>query len=138
MVARALNIQPGEMAFLQDGDGLLLFHFWGTLWGQLLTNLLVANGFLAEFVNEYCLTVRPAFDELPEWDDAFGERVLKRAGGTLSERLEMGRFHKLLPRNVGQTAVVALLNPEGLRRIYRATTLISGVRVREQLLLLAD
>ncbi|MFO7683503.1 MAG: DEAD/DEAH box helicase, partial [Chloroflexota bacterium] len=96
-VARALNIPANKMPVLPHETGGFLFHFWGTLWGELLTAVLVSQGVSAEPVNEYCLFVRQPLDRLP----ACPQKPLNKAARdiivTLGNRLEMGRFQRLLP-----------------------------------------
>ena len=58
-VARSLDLQAGQMTFLPQEQGMTLFHFWGTVWGKLLAAILVENGLLVEFSNEYALAVSP-------------------------------------------------------------------------------
>jgi len=131
--ARSLDIQPGQMAILPEEDGMWLFHFWGTIWGRLLAAILSANGFLTDFSNEYCLFVQPSLSHLPPWDDDLGQRAIKRAAVPLAGRLEMGRFHKLLPRNVAAPAVLSLLNLESFQQKYQEATLAAVPGIEEQL-----
>ncbi len=132
-VARSLDIQPGWMATMPEEDGMWLFHFWGTLWGRLLAALLSANGYAIDFNNEYCLFVQPAFNQLPIWDDDLGKQAVKRAAATLAGRLEMGRFHKLLPRKVAASAVLSLLNLETFQQKYCEATLAAVEGKQEEL-----
>jgi replicative superfamily II helicase len=132
-VARSLDIQPGQMVALPAEGGMWLFHFWGTIWGRLLAAILSANGCLTDFNNEYCLFVQPSIDQLPIWDDDLGQRAIKRAAVPLAGRLEMGRFHKLLPRNVATSAVLSLLNLETFQQKYREATLVAAPGIQEQL-----
>jgi hypothetical protein len=110
-----------------------LFHFWGSIWGRLLAAILSANGFATDFHNEYCFFVQPALDQLPIWDNDLAKQAIKRAAVPLAGRLEMGRFHKLLPRNIANTAVLSLLNLEAFQQKYRQATLVTAPGVEEQL-----
>jgi hypothetical protein len=67
------------------------------------------------------------------WDDTIAQRIIKRAAVPLAGRLEMGRFHKLLPRNVANSAVLNLLNLETFQQKYREATLVEMPGVEEQL-----
>ncbi|UCC54733.1 MAG: DEAD/DEAH box helicase, partial [Anaerolineaceae bacterium] len=132
-VARSLDIQPGQMVALPDEQGTWLFHFWGTVWGRLLAALLSANGYITDFSNEYGIFVQPSLAHLPDWDDTIAQRIIKRAAVPLAGRLEMGRFHKLLPRNVANSAVLNLLNLETFQQKYREATLVEMPGIEEQL-----
>jgi hypothetical protein len=102
-----------------------LFHFWGTVWGKLLTNVLVSNLLSAEVVNEYCLFVRPSLAQLPLWDEKLAKRAAQTAALASAGQLEIGRFHPLLPAHIGVAAVVRLLNLEPFAELYRAANLVS-------------
>jgi ATP-dependent Lhr-like helicase len=132
-VARSLGLQLGQMATLPADDGMWLFHFWGTIWGRLLTNVLVDNLLSAEPINEYCLLVRPSITQLPPWDEKLARKAAMTTALALADQLEMGRFHSLLPAHIGVAAVVRLLNLEQFGKIYRATRLISWPEIYEPL-----
>jgi hypothetical protein len=118
-------------------EGMWLFHFWGTLWGRLLTEVLVANRLIAEPANEYCLFVRPSITQLPPWDEKLARKVAMTTALALAERLEMGRFHSLLPANVGVAAVIRLLNLKQFGELYRAASVVSRPEIYEPLHILA-
>jgi len=109
-VAHLLAIAPGEMILLLQADGRLLFHFWGTVWGELLTAVLRENKLVVESVNEYCLYLAQPLDKLPGWTDALVANAARRTAVTLTDRLEMGLFHRLLPTNVGVETAVRQVN----------------------------
>jgi hypothetical protein len=136
-VARSLGIQAGQMALLPGEEGAWLFPFWGTVWGELLTAVLIANGISAEFVNEYCLFLRQPISQLPLWEEKVAQKAAKETAVTLANRLQMGRFHRQLPANVALTAVLCQLNLEQLSQRYRTTTFISGEHLQAKLNLLA-
>jgi ATP-dependent Lhr-like helicase len=137
-VARSLDIEPGQMVFLPDaeGNGMTLFHFWGTVWGALLTAVLRAHQILANVINEYCLHLRPAISQLPKWDDGLGQEAAKSMVDTAVKWLQMGRFHQLLSPNVGETAVIQQLNLPQFSQHYQTTTLIKKSQLNEQLQML--
>lgn len=136
-VARSLSLRPGQMATLAADDGMWLFHFWGTVWGRLLANVLTVNRLSAELVNEYCLFVQPSSAQLPPWDVALAKKAAMSTALALTGQLEMGRFHQLLPANVGVAAVVRLLNLEQFGENYRAIKLVSSPEIDEPLHTLA-
>jgi ATP-dependent Lhr-like helicase len=137
-VARSLGIGPGQMATLPGETGLWLYHFWGTVWGELLTAVLLAQSVSAEFVNEYCLYLRPAIGQFPPWDEALAQRVAARAGLTLANRLDMGRFHDLLPATVAIPAASRHFNLERFGQLYRAAAFVPGAGISEQLHMLRN
>lgn len=137
-VARSLDIAPGKMVFLLDaeGGGMTLFHFWGTVWGELLTAVLRTQQLVANAINEYCLHLRPAITQLPTWDEDLGQQAAKSIAETAVKWLQMGRFHGLLPLNVGETAVIQQLNLPQFSQHYQAATLIKKSQLNEQLQML--
>ncbi|MBK8432458.1 MAG: hypothetical protein IPL28_14710 [Chloroflexi bacterium] len=132
-VARGLGIAPAEMPFLPAGEGVWLFHFWGTVWGKLLAELLLAQGVMATSADEYALYLPLAIPALPSWNEAVARRVGQRTAANLADMLGMGRFHSLLPADVASAAVVGLLNLARLGRLYRATTLTHRPELGESL-----
>ncbi|MBK8900018.1 MAG: DEAD/DEAH box helicase [Anaerolineaceae bacterium] len=132
-VARSLGLEAGQMATLPQAPGLFLFHFWGTVWGELLTAVLITQGISAETVNEYCLYVHQPISQLPPVDK---NGIIKAAQDIiviLANRLEMGRFHRLLPADVAHRAVLAQLNLTDFKQAYDNAHLVSERRIAEQL-----
>lgn len=127
-VGRSLGMAPGQLVTLPAVEGVWLFHFWGTIWGELLAKLLLAHSLIAEPVNEYCLSVAQGLDQLPAWDEAVGRRIGLNASEALAGRLEMGRFHHLLPANVAVAATMRQLNLESWRRVYQESTVARAPR----------
>jgi ATP-dependent Lhr-like helicase len=109
-VAQSLEIPAGHMAVLPAPQGQWLFHFWGTVWGELLNALLLTHGLASEPVNEFALYVPQHLDQLPPWEETTGRRVVQNMAEPLGNWLQMGRFHRLLPADVATAAVVPLLN----------------------------
>jgi hypothetical protein len=136
-VARMLGLEPGQMAFLPVAEGGYLFHFWGTVWGLLLTTVWQAQGIMAETINEYCLYLPQRLDQLPPWDEQLAARVAHRQAPSLADRLQMGRFHKLLPAEVARTAVRQQLNFPQLAQTYQSAQIITTPHLAEQLHMLA-
>jgi hypothetical protein len=132
-VARSLRLEPGQMATLSQEPGLFLFHFWGTVWGELLTAVLITQGISAEAVNEYCLYARHPIRHLPPADKNEIKKAARDIIFVLANRLEMGRFHRLLPADVAQRAVLAQLNLAGFKQAYDNTQLVTNRRINEQL-----
>ncbi len=135
-VARSLGLQAGEMAQLPAEQGMWLFHFWGTIWGELLTAVLHDNALNPETVNEYCLYLHQPISELPPWNDTVINRVAKTRAVTLAGRLQMGRFHKLLPAHVAAPAVIKLFNLEAFGQVYRSAKIAPAAQVHAQLAVL--
>ncbi len=135
-VARSLNLQPGQMAALPAENGIYLFHFWGTVWGDLLTAVLLNHALAAEAINEYCLLVRPPLTQLPAWEEKIGRKAARQCVSLASNRLEMGRFHSLLPADVAETAVLRLLDLSRFSQLYREAALVKRPEIYEKLHLL--
>lgn len=132
-VARSLGLPPDQLPILPTGDGCLLFHFWGTVWGMVLTAVLQAQGIMAETINEYCLFLPQTLTTLPPWDGATAARVARQQADSLADRLQMGRFHSLLPADVAKTAVIHQLNLPQLAQTYHSAQLITAPHLAEQL-----
>ncbi len=137
-VARLMAIAPGEMISLPQADGRLLVHFWGTVWGELLTAVLRENELIVESVNEYCLYLAQPLDKLTGWADAVAAKAARRTAVTLTDCLEMGRFHSLLPTNVGVEAAVRQLNLPKFRQVYADAIISAQTKMNEKLYMLAQ
>jgi hypothetical protein len=137
-VARLLGIEPPQIVVVPQNQGQWLFHFWGTVWGKLLTAVLQRYKLQVESVNEYCLHLGQPLNQLPAWDEEVGQAAAERTAVALTDRLEMGRFHKLLPANVAVAAAVGQLNLVRFKQIYRTATITSRADINEQLDLLVD
>lgn len=122
-IGRGLGLPPGRMATLPHGAGVWLFHFWGTVWGKLLATLLTALGETAVESDEYALYLPRAIPALPAWDEQLAFRVARRTAVDIADMFGMGRFHSLLPADVGMTAVVGLLNLPRFAHLYQLATL---------------
>lgn len=125
-VARALAIEPGQMVTVPAAEGTWLYHFLGSVWGELLAALLLAHALIAEPGNEFCLYVRPFLGQLPPLQGDLLAQTAKRLAATLAGRLEMGRFHELLPRNVAVAATVRQLDLERFAALYATTTVTTA------------
>jgi hypothetical protein len=119
-VARSLDLQPGQMTFIPQEGGIILFHFWGTVWGMLLSAILQEYGLLAGFINEYALSASLPLPQLPPYDEKLVQKAAKGTADTLATRLEMGRFHSLLPGDVAQAAILNQLNLPQFGELYQA------------------
>ncbi|MEZ4594804.1 MAG: DEAD/DEAH box helicase [Chloroflexota bacterium] len=132
-VAQSLQLEPGQMALLPQEPGQFIFHFWGTVWGELLTAVLTSQNISAEAVNEYCLYVPHPLPQLPPIDKNGIVKAAAIIETILANRLEMGRFHRLLPADVAHQAVLAQLNLTHFKQIYDNAQLITPSRINEQL-----
>ncbi|MCO5185603.1 MAG: DEAD/DEAH box helicase [Anaerolineae bacterium] len=130
-VARELLFKPGQMATLRTESGMWLFHFCGTIWGELLAALLGTHA--AEYTNEFCLYLHEPLALLPAWNALAAEQAARKLAWLLAERLQMGRFHALLPRGVAVTAALAQIGWEDFGRFYTTASLITGVPLSDQL-----
>ncbi|MBX3058488.1 MAG: DEAD/DEAH box helicase [Anaerolineae bacterium] len=137
-VARSLAVPPGQMVWLPEEPGGFLFHFWGTVWGELLTAVLITQGISAESINEYCLYVRQPLDRLPPLDEKLFQKAARDQAITFANRLEMGRFHRLLPADVATAATIHQLNLPQFQAQYRAATITTMPAIFGQLALLAQ
>jgi hypothetical protein len=135
-VARALELQVGQMTFLPQERGIVLFHFWGTVWGMLLAATLQEHGFPCEFINEYALSIATPLPQLPLYDEKLVQKAAKATADILATRLEMGRFHSLLPGDVAQSATLNQLNLPQFAQLYTAAQIIPRSNLTPQLDLL--
>jgi ATP-dependent helicase Lhr and Lhr-like helicase len=124
-VAHSLGLETGEIAALPQVSGLFLFHFWGTVWGELLADVLVAQGIGAEAGNEYYLVVNRPIDQLPPCDETAIHKCARKLAATAANRLEMGRFHRLLPADVAVAATLRQINPAQFDRLYRLARIVN-------------
>lgn len=137
-VARALNIPANQMTTLPQGQGLYLFHFWGTVWGELLAAALQAQDIRATPINEYCLFSHHPMPQLPPGDDTLRRKAANSVIGRLSGWLDMGRFHHLLPADVGQAAILKQLNLPQFGALCDAAIVTPMPQLHPQLHLLAQ
>jgi hypothetical protein len=72
-------------------------------------------------VNEFCLHCRPAPNQLPPWNDALAQKAARNTAIVMSDRLEMGRYHSLLPAHIGLAAAVKQLNLPRFQAYYELT-----------------
>ncbi len=135
-VARSLAVPPGQMVWLPEEPGGFLFHFWGTVWGELLTAVLIAQGISAESINEYCLYVRQPLDRLPPLAEKLLQKAARDQAITFANRLEMGRFHRLLPADVATAATIEQLILPQFQVHYGAARITSMPAINSQLELL--
>jgi hypothetical protein len=135
-VARSLDIPVNGMVTLPQEQGAFLFHFWGTIWGEMLTAVLQLQGVGAKTVNEYCLHLSHPISQLPPCPE---KQVIKAARNILSileNRLQMGRFHGMLPADVAAAATLKQLNLSRLSLIYHQARLLTKPEISEKLDLL--
>ncbi len=82
-VAAHLGLAPGQLALVHDEQGVLLFHFWGDLYGALLGAMLQAElasedeAVVIARPNEYCLRLPASLTGLPAWDEDLARRQLR-------------------------------------------------------------
>lgn len=137
-VARSLDIPGNSMVILPQEQGQTLFHFWGTIWGELLTAVLRVQGINANAINEYCLHLNHPINQLPPCSE---KQLAKAAGSILSlleNRLEMGRFHGLLPADIAAEATLKQLNLPRFSQLYNQVHLLTKPEIGEKLHLLVS
>ena len=132
-VARSLQLASGEMTAIVSDTGMWLFHFWGTVWGEMLAGVLNMGGFSAETINEYALYLRPSITQLPTWNADHAHAIAKQSAVTLSERLAMGRFHALLPAHVAADAAYQQLNLPRFEQAYQRSQIVLRPDLASQL-----
>ena len=135
-VARSMGLAAGEMVALPQAAGGYLFHFGGTVWGMVLTAVLQANQISANDVNEFCLSLSQPLQQLPPWSDSLAAKAARTTFATLSNRLEMGRFHSLLPANLAAEAMLAQIDLPRLGEFYQAARITAVPHLAESLHLL--
>lgn len=135
-VARSLEIPAHGMVTLPQEEGEFLFHFWGTIWGQLLTAVLQVQGIGAKAVNEYCLYLSHPLNKLPPCPEKEFTQAARNILAILENRLQMGRFHSLLPADVAVAATLKQLNLHRLSQLYDQARLLAKPEINEKLDLL--
>ena len=140
-VAAHLGVAPDQMVLVHDGDGALLFHFWGDLYGALLGAMLQAelgleeDGELVASLNEHCLRLPVCLARLPAWDEQVLGRQLRYLIPQFQPLLELGRFHSLLPPDLAYRAALAQCDLPRFEQLYRSATIfIPPAGLRMQLL----
>lgn len=124
-VSTRLGLSEHELLLVPAENGAWLVHCWGTVWGELLARLLVQlGGVSAETHNEYVLHLRPTLSSLPEWHPQAARKVAIQTAVAMAERLQMGRFHTLLPASVATEAAVQQLNMAAFEQRYKRAQLI--------------
>ncbi len=135
-VARSLLIPTNVIVTMPQEPGAFLFHFWGTLWGELLTAVLVAQGVGAQSINEYCLYLGQPLSQLPACSHKSLTKAARDIIVTLANRLEMGRFHRLLPPQIATDATLNQLNLPRFHHLYHEARLTATPQIYEKLHLL--
>jgi ATP-dependent Lhr-like helicase len=140
-IARQLNLSPHVLLTLAADEGTYLFHFWGDIYGALLTGLLrggVGTEDAVRQVNEICLhTTQRRLPPLA-WNDRAVRRTLHILRPTLEESLELGRFHSLLPPQLAAATVDELIDvPRFAWLVHNAKVQPAPAQMRMALLALA-
>ena len=135
-VARSLEIPAYAMVMLPQEEGQFLFHFWGTIWGELLTAVLQSQGVSAQAVNEYCLYLSHPLSHLPPCPEKQISEAARTTLHILANRLQMGRFHSMLPADVAMSATLAQLNLSRFSQLYDQTHLLEKHEINKKLDLL--
>ncbi|MCB8965508.1 MAG: DEAD/DEAH box helicase [Ardenticatenaceae bacterium] len=132
-VAHSLNIPSHQFVRLPQKPGFYLFHFWGTVWGELLASVLQTQGITATAINEYCLFTHEPLLQLPPCDTKLWHRSVTNIRDRLVNHLEMGRFHRLLPADIALEAIIQQLNFPQFQTLYQETSIIDQPTIYEQL-----
>ncbi|NOZ50670.1 MAG: DEAD/DEAH box helicase [Chloroflexi bacterium] len=139
-VAAHLGLHPGEMCQVHTGDGALLFHFWGELYGALLAGLW--QSYLGEDAivtrgNEHCLYLPRPASALPPWNAAALRRQLVILESRIEKMLELGRFHSFLPPDLAHDTLIEHCDLPLFAQLYRAAEISTpAAGLRAQLLAL--
>ncbi len=132
-VAAELGLAPSYLYLLEDGDQRWLFHFWGDVYGALLSALLAAQfrdddddtaGRGAGASNELCFRLPEALAALPPWDVGLSMVVAHDLLPRLQPSLELGRFHPLLPPTVATRSALEQLDLPRFEALYRAARVV--------------
>ena len=132
-VARLLGLGPHQMAVLPQEPGLFLFHFWGTVWGHLLSSVLEATGIQTKQSNEFGFYIHQQIQQLPVLEEQLVDKVAWETAVSLSRRLEMGRFHKLLPPDMAAEATIHLLNLAQFKLKYKTAKIQNNPKIHPAL-----
>ena len=132
-VAQSLGLKAGELVVVPQAFGATLFHFWGTVWGELLTAVLVAQGILAESINEYGLHLYQPMSQLPPWEDKTAQIAARKTAVTITGYVDMGRFHRLLPADVALSATLSQLNLPQFRQLMHQSQIAPYPHLHAQL-----
>lgn len=144
-LAANLGLQTGELAYvLADSEftelpGMWLFHFWGSVYGEVLRALLARrlsprdNQSPVQVWHDHCLYLPAPISQLPPWDERAASRAVRDSVARLEELLNMGRFHSLLPVDVARQAVVEQCQLARLRPIYQQARLVAPDHLRQEL-----
>ncbi len=147
-VATLLGFSAGQIALLQAEEEIWFFHFWGDVYGELLTQLLRAYltahltpGHGDEYrdevasvtrPNEHCIQLTEATMQftmqLPVWDARTVRHQLDKLLPRLEPFLELGRFHTLLPPHLAKQVIVEQVDLSRFEQLYRAATIIKPTR----------
>ncbi len=130
-VGKLLGLQPNQLGWINtpaDEDGVIhggyLFHCWGTIWGKLLARVLSQHYFMANPINEYCLSVAPHIGQLPPYNQDKTVWVARQLAAEIADTLQMGRFHTILPPRLAINAVVDQLALPAFAHQYQHAHLI--------------
>lgn len=124
-IAAWLGIPSGQIPMMLDAEGVWLFHFWGGVYGALLTAVLQAHhpaALNAPHIrpqNDLCLRVPFALATLPPWDEQLVEREARHLSKRLTPLLELGRFHSYLPQELAQATLVQKMDIGRFGELYR-------------------
>ncbi len=132
-IARHLGLLPGTLYILPLDEGMLLFHFWGDVYGGLLSGLVEQalagrsydsdNEVIVTRVNALCLHLSQPLVQRPAWDARQVRRTLQILRPQLESSLELGRFHSLLPPDLAARIVTDLLDVPRFEALVRRADL---------------
>lgn len=145
-MAAQLGLQPGQIPLLIDENGIWLFHFWGDLYGELLTAVLHHHYPPADDQpsfspwNEICLRLPFSLTQLPAWDEAIVEQVAVQNSERLAQMVEIGRFHPLLPPALATQTILHLCQLPYFAKLWQTAVshpfLLPSPTLHQQLLAL--
>lgn len=142
-IARWLGLRPGEMVLTSDEGQVLLFHFWGAAYGELLAAVLrsqlyptsgqqVAPDYDARNEvfwpvpgNEVYLRLPEVLLQLPPLNLRTTYQSLRQLVPRLEPFLNLGRFHALLPPGLAHENVLEICDVPRFKNLYESVSIVA-------------
>ncbi len=136
-IALTLGVPQGALPLVTAPRGVLLYHFWGDLYGEWLAAILRVyfspadpadndtGGALITPHSALSLLLTFSLPALPPWDEGVALDTLKELEPLFETWLELGRFHPLLPPDLALQSVREGCNLKRFEMLYRSARIIS-------------
>ena len=138
-IALTLGVPQGALPLVAAPRGVLLYHFWGDLYGEWLAAILRVyfspadpvdadhdtGGALITPHSALSLLLTFSLPALPPWDEGVALDTLKELEPLFETWLELGRFHPLLPPDLALQSVREGCDLKRFEALYRGAKLIS-------------